>query len=413
MRQGLRSAVALLLALLAVTACGAQEPHLDDAALRAMIDSMLPGIERASGLQARRSVRFAVQPTAEVRAFIEEQLEADLVPGEFEGMERAYRAFGLLPESLDLRAMLLDLYTEQVVGYYDPRTDQLYVVEGVRRDAAAPVVAHELVHALQDQHVDLESLIAPERGNDRQIAAQAAAEGQATLVMITLQAEETTGRPMDPGQLPDLAEMLRPAMEAENARFPVFRDAPRIIRETMLFPYLEGAAFVQALHRAGMAPVPFGDALPQSTEQVRNPGERFLRRRDEPTELRLDEPSSEWATIYENTLGQLEVSILLTEHLGAAPAAAEGWDGDRFVLLEGPEGEVLVWYSVWDDEAAADRFAESYRRVLTARGRTGTVTRQELDGRPIVRILEADAPVSAAAVPQLRTLTEQPPGPEI
>ena len=404
-----------LLGLLASSACRAQSPGLGDTELRAMVDSLMPLITGTSGLEQLAPVAFAIQPKAAVREFIESQLEEEMSPDELRGMQRAYTALGLLPEDLDLRALLLELYTEQVVGYYDPATDRLYVVEGVTRAEAAPVVAHELVHALQDQHTNLDSLVARERGNDRQLAAQAAAEGQATLVMIALQAAETYGRAVDPGALPDLGQLLRPALESQNAAFPVFQRAPRLIRETLLFPYLGGASFVQALYRDAEGagpPVPFGPLLPQSTEHVLRPAERFLGERDAPTELRIAPAESGWRTGYSNTLGQLELRILLEETLGeSAASAADGWDGDRFAVLDGPAGtEALVWYSVWDDAASADRFAEAYRRALGARtGQVGTVTRLEHAGRPVVRVVQAvdRELVESVPVPPLASLEER------
>ena len=253
------------------SACGAQAGGLTDEELGTMIDSLLPAIADVSGMEVRRPVLFALQSRADARQFIQDQLEDELGPAELDGVERAYKAFGLLPDTLDLRAMLLDLYTEQVVGYYDPAEDRLYVLDEASRATAAPVVAHELVHALQDQHTDLDSLVA-------------------TLVMVALQAARTTGQPLDIGALPDLSQLLRPALEAENAQFPVFQRAPRLVRETLIFPYMAGAGFVQALFRArdGVAPpVPFGDLLPQSTEQVMAPEVRFLAERDAPTEIEL------------------------------------------------------------------------------------------------------------------------------
>ena len=400
---------ALVVALGAVGApgCDAQSGMTDDE-LRVMIDSLLPAIAEVSGMEVRRPVRFAMQSRDEARAFIERQLEDELGPEELDGMERTYKALGLLPDTLDLRAMLLDLYTEQVVGYYDPATDRLYVLDEASRASAGQVVAHELVHALQDQHTDLDSLVAKERGNDRQMAAQAAAEGQATLVMIGLQAAQMQGRSIDLAALPDLSQMLEPALEAQNARFPVFRRAPRLVKETLLFPYLGGAGFVQALFRARGGegpPVPFGDLLPQSTEQVMAPEARFLRERDHPTEVRLGNVGGGWRLVYSNTLGQLEVSVLMVEHLGqGASDAARGWDGDRYALLRGPDGQqALVWYSVWDDDDAADGFAARFRELALAR----SVERLTVDGRPVVRAVITNGDVSPAAVPPVEALTER------
>lgn len=406
-----RGAVPALLVLpFLAAACRGQGRERDEARLRASIDELLPRIEELSGLEARAPVRMAMRDRTELREYVAQRMEEELPPAELEGVAGAYRAFGLLPDTLDLHTLLLDLLTEQVLGYYDPATETLYLVRGVPRNALEPVLAHELVHALQDQHVDLDSLVSRERGNDRQTAAQAAVEGHATLVMVALVAERQAGRPVSPDMLPDLKRELGPALEAENEQFPVFRSAPRILRETMLFPYLEGAAFVQTLWRAdpsGGRPAPFGPLLPQSTEQVMQPRERFIDTRDEPTELTLDAANGggagDWRLVYENTLGALETEILLNEHLGAgAEQAAQGWDGDRFRLLEAPGGgRALVWYSVWDDADAADAFAAAYRRVLERRAQTrhGRVERLEVEGRPVVLVVDAERGVSLDSVP--------------
>jgi hypothetical protein len=405
MKAARRAAAALLVAALPLATAACQRPDrpLDSDSLAAMIDSLLPPIARATGLEVREPVRYALQSPADARRYIEGQLDRQL--GEMRGMERAYQALGLLPDTLDLRAFLLDLYVEQVVGYYDPRTARLYVVEGITMRAAAPVVAHELVHALQDQHANLDSLVAPVRGNDRQMAAQAAAEGQATLVMIALQAAEEAGRPIEPGALPDLAPLLRPALEAEHETFPVFGTAPRLIRESLLFPYLHGAAFVQALYRYRPAddpvPVPFGPLLPTSTQQVMNPVDRFILARAEPLELRLAPPAAGWATAYENTLGKFELAVLLTEYLGeAAGAVATGWAGDRYVLLDGPDDRVaLVWYVAWETGAAADRFATRYRQLMDRRpGWAVRVERADHHGRPVVLLVHAPTGTDPARV---------------
>lgn len=406
MRGRWRLMCALTAALVAVGAgCRrtAGEPDLN-----ALVDALLPRIEVLSGLEARRPVHMARRDVASVTRYVEAQLEEEMPPEELAGVQAAYVAFGLLPDTLDLRRFMLDLYTEQVVGYYDPETDSLFVVEGVPALDLQPVIVHELVHALQDQHADLDSLIASDLGNDRSTAAQSALEGHATLVMFAWLAETQTGRAVDPKAFPDVAAQLAPLVEQQHERFPVFRSAPRIIRETLLFPYVGGAGFVQALWRArsgaggAVYPAPLGDLLPTSTEQVLHPESRFLERRDPPTELELGPPGGDWRRVYENTLGELEISILLSEHLGhGADTLAVGWDGDRYVLMESPRGEhVLVWYSVWDTPSSADRFADAYRRVLSSRpGRHGEVTRIELQGRPGVRVVDAPVAVSLVSVP--------------
>jgi hypothetical protein len=358
--------IAVVTLSLVATACRGQQ-SANDPALTALVDSLMPRLEQLSGLKRLRPITMRQQSRDELRTYIQERLREEMPPAELRGMQAAYAAFGLVPTTLDLEKLMLDLYTEQVAGYYDPKTDAFYMVEGTPRDLLRPTLAHELVHALQDQHANLDSLISRKRGNDRQTAAQAAIEGHATLVMFALLAGAAGD--FDATQLPDMGQQLGPLMEAQNSQFPVFRSAPRIIRETMLFPYIGGAGFVQELWRsqansADKFAAPLGVRLPQSTEQVLHAGEKFTSARDEPTELRF--PAATETVIHENTLGELELAIFLGEHLGSR-TAARGWDGDRFRLVELNGKQILLWQTVWDDAASAERFAQAMKQVAAKR----------------------------------------------
>ena len=365
----------------------------EPAALRALADSLLPTLERLSGLAVTGPVRIEQRSVAQVRAYVEAQLAEELPPAALDGVQSTYALLGLIPDTLDLGALLLDLYTEQIVGYYDPESKTLYAVEGVPPEQLRPVVAHELVHALQDQHADLDSLISRERGNDRQLAAQAAIEGHAMLVMFALLTSEAAGDAVDPATVPNPADQLRAAMESPGAGLPVFRRAPRAMREMLLFPYVAGASFVQAFWRTGIdddrAP-PLGDALPQSTEQVLWPIDRFIEDRDAPTEIRFDDDAGGWQTLYENTLGAFETRLFLDHHLQADTLHARGWDGDRFRLLQDADSaRALVWYSIWDDQTAAGAFVAQLRRIVDAGGLSADIRTDALDGRPVVRVVIA------------------------
>jgi hypothetical protein len=403
------SAVLVVLASFGLACQGRGQQTAD---LDGMAAEMLPRLQVLSGLEARAPIKLAWQSQSRMQDYVRKQLEEELPPEYIEGVRQTYAAFGLIPDTLDLKALLIELYSEQVVGYYDPPTKTLYVVEGAPAGDIRTVLSHELVHALQDQHVDLDSLITRERGNDRQAAAQAAFEGQATLVMFALMLEQQLGRPITPDQLPPLGNQLRPLMESQNSRFPVFQRAPRIIRETLLFPYIGGAAFVQALWNAANPdgqspatarfPAPIDTLFPESTEQVMYPEQRFISVRDLPTDVDLGPGVEGWTVVHEDNLGELETGILLQQHLGAgADVAARGWDGDEYRLLTAPDGRnAIVWYSVWDDAPSADRFAAAYRRILQQRpNRQGRVERVEIDGRPVVLVVDAEADLDPATVP--------------
>jgi len=142
-------------------------------------------------------------------------------------------------------------------------------------------------------------------------------------------------------------------------------------------------------------PAPFGEHLPQSTEQIMDPVRALGPEPDWPTELEIV-PQGDLEVLYENTLGQLETEILLEEHMGpAARVLARGWDGDRYLLLRDPWGEEgLVWVSVWDSVGERDRFVEGLLPALHRFPEPGTLRAAEILGRP-------GAILQVGALPQL------------
>lgn len=390
---------------------GGESGAVADTALDRMLDEILPRMERSSGLSATRRPRLARSDAARLERYLLERFEEQLPAERASTLTRVYARFGLVPDTLDLRATLLRLYREQVVGYYDPRTDTLFVLESVPREQLQAVLAHELVHALQDQHVDLDSLTTAVEGeNDRRTAVQAAVEGHATLAMLEWQLGLIGQAEVDVTALPDLAETLgavAPEALGEAAGLPALGRAPRIIREALLFPYIGGLGFVQRLWKTHEGrPAPFGPYLPLSTEQVLHP-DRFLNaERDSPTRVRFaSDLAPAWESLYEDGLGELEIRVFLEEHLGdpnRAAAAAAGWDGDLYRLLNAPAGEVLLWVSVWDSAAEASEFATAAREAwahrygvaasgggsIQAAGRRVEIHRAAVSGLPAVTVVD-------------------------
>jgi hypothetical protein len=339
-----------------------------------------------------------VRTRDEVREFLERQFNEQLTPLELAGTQAAYRRFGLLPDTLDLRAFLLDLLTEQVAGYYDPATKVLYVVSGGPDDITGVTIGHELVHALQDQYTPLDSVRTLKGDNDRQVAIQAVMEGQAVFeqMSIMLGGDATL-------RLPGGWDRVREQIRSEQATMPRFASAPALIQETLLFPYLAGAQFAREFKVRRPGEVPYAP-LASSTEQILHPEKYLAEVPDLPTRITL--PAPRGATlVHEDNLGEFEVRLMLHEHLGdvgTAASAAAGWDGDRYQLVSTPQGEGLAWLTVWDSAAEAAEFRAAMERMIerrfaarapvgsalarrwTARGRALALIAQEVGGRPAV-----------------------------
>ncbi|MDT8435836.1 MAG: hypothetical protein RRA92_03680 [Gemmatimonadota bacterium] len=415
--------------LMLSVACGTPDAGGDpDAArLRALADDILPEVETLAGLPARRPVALAVRSRGELEAFLVDELARQLPPERAEGLVRAYARLGLLPADYDLAPLLRSLLLEQVVGYYDPGRDTLYVLRDVESELVEAVLAHEIVHALQDQYQDLDSLTAANlERNDRATAAQAALEGHATLVMLEWQLGRLGLGSDALAALPDLSALGADALiAAAGLEMPALTEAPRILRESLLFPYVGGLSWVQARLRAGEArAAPLGGRMPVSTEQVLHGaagGPSGTGPHGSPARLAFGAPPDGWDVVYAGDLGELEIRIWLEERLGAsasafssaaAAAAAAGWHGDAVRLLEGPGGEALVWGTAWDDAAEAREFAAAARRALAAAGDGGAARTRagRAGGRTGGRVTEVrvatDGPVP------LVTVVDQPAGTE-
>ena len=91
---------------------------------------------------------------------------------------------------------------EQVAGFYDPLARKLYIADWIAIDFERPALAHEIQHALQDQHFDLKSFSTPIKDDgDRQLARAALVEGDGTAVMLWFVAQQMGN---DVEQLPGL-----------------------------------------------------------------------------------------------------------------------------------------------------------------------------------------------------------------
>lgn len=360
--------------------------------MRRIAADVIPRIEEAVGLTFKTAPVLAVRDRDHVYDYLVAKLDQDYPPEILDRVVTAYRAFGLVSDTLDVRALLLGVLGEQVVGYYDPDSLTLYVVEGSDPFGLRIIVAHELVHALQGQYAPLDSILRMRNDNDRRSAAHAVLEGQATLASFV-----ATLSPEQFARLSNFWRDLRQSIRTEQARMPAFAAAPLVIREEIVFPYLAGADFMRWFDSAYPDTVPFGPLMPVSTEQILHP-EKF-RAGDVPVDLRFAAQGAgahRGALVYQNTWGEFETRIVLhelTESESMGTAGALGWGGDRFAIYQDGSTHALVWWSVWDSERAAEKFATMLDRYWADRmgrdGRRSRVDRSVVGDLPAVRLVDA------------------------
>ncbi|MCB9659298.1 MAG: hypothetical protein H6726_16760 [Sandaracinaceae bacterium] len=386
--------VALLTLALGLVGCGGRaptgEPAHGTSGQEGQEDPSLAGVSRAPTDQERRIIQGLMRDASRVRnlAFLHEVpteiqdearirafVEADIEPDELAESRDLYTSLGLLPDDVDLEALLLEVLGEQIVGYYDPDGGRLVVRDDVMRSLAASsvdearvVLVHELVHALQDQHLALGALNDQERDTDPDNAYRALVEGDATLAMMAyVLAAQGTDLANITGQ-PDILRRFFDA--APNAGADALGRAPAILRVTLMAPYTAGAIFCGDQHR--IAGWPSVDAahrtLPVTTEHVLHPDKYAAG--ELPDTITLPRATSLEALGFvrtqEDTLGELELSIYLAQGTSSDQdlTAAAGWSGDRLAIYGRADApSAVVWWTSWDTEQDAREAEVAARRA--------------------------------------------------
>lgn len=361
----------------------------DDPELAALATSLLADVSARAGMDLREPVRVETRSRAALETFLASKLEEELPDDRARQIAAVYGLLGQGTEDLDLKALLASVYGEQVVGFYEPDSTALFLVDDQPPEAIEPILVHELVHAIQDQNRSLDSLTAEELGNDAQIAAQAAIEGHATLVMMEWMFGRMGGQDVDFEALPDFRGMVGPLLEGVRSQYPMLAEAPRVLQEGLLYPYIEGAGFVMEVWRSAEGrPSPLGVYLPLSTEQVTDPSKVLGQPPDPPLRIRFEEDG----LAYQNNLGHAEFAVVVSEWAGedGGRRLADGWAGDQYGLWGGPGEWALRWLILWDDQASRDRFLEAWQGFPN-KPVDLTASEAEEDGVPGV-VLEVGAP---------------------
>src|SRR3954470_6116701 len=406
-----------------VSACESQKPKYEGP-YASQVAEAVPMIEKAVGLKFKTPPKVETRSKEQVKAYIIKQVSDSQTVRELNGEEAAYKRLGLIPDTLKLQPFLESLLLEQIVGFYDPHTKVLYIVDGSPKDLVATIVTHELVHALQDQYISMDSAQKAIGDNDRQSAAQSVFEGQAVYEQISIMLGGSNIAINLPGGWDRIRDMIRES----QASMPIFAAAPRVIQETLIFPYLSGAEFYRNYKERKPGSVIYND-MPVSTEQIIHPAAFFVTR-DNPTAVGLGTLTNA-TKVYENDLGEFETRLFLFQQLAdqnEAVRGATGWDGDRYAVVNTPQGQGIVWLTVWDSPVEAGEFfhlaGETVEKRYSANaaagstdlvknysagGRTLQVSTSEIQGRQVVIYVDIPAGANPAIInPAQVALKEQP-----
>jgi hypothetical protein len=343
----------LLAALAFATDDGGDEPA---AALAPdPIERIIARVEHERGKAFRRDPNPEQVPPSQARTEGLESLDDDYPPARRRADAQVLTMFGLLPPGTDLGEVIASTYETGVAGYYDPRSERMRIVKGAQtanRVLYEMTVAHELTHALEDQHFDFD-LERMADGDDPALAYTALVEGTATALMYRyvdarFGAEEAFGG-------------------IAASAFAPTGDLPPFLMAQLLFPYTAGEVFVNRLLEVGGGDWTVVDAAlrarpPVSTEQVMHPHAYLEVERPRRVALAgaVAALGGGWRELRSGTLGEWFTGRLLARAGGTSSReAAAGWGGDRYALLRRGADRALVARWSWDTRKDADEFADA------------------------------------------------------
>ncbi|HEU4509372.1 MAG TPA: hypothetical protein VFR78_14090 [Pyrinomonadaceae bacterium] len=337
-----------------------------NASIVATTEAVLKETSELRELAILKAVKSGAQSRQDIERMIIKNLDSDTTPEEMRAAEVLLKAFGLAPKEFAYRSFLIKLLTEQVAGYYDPKAQQFYLADWIELEGQKPVMAHELTHALQDQHFDLKRFEKwPNGDSDAELAAHALIEGDATLAMTLYMARN-----------PLIALAFIRSLGSQQLSTEQFKQAPRALRESLLFPYEQGSAWATQVYRRGgwgMVSQAY-KKLPQSTEQILHAQKYFDY--ESPQKITLPEFKTvlgpTWKRSDTDVNGEWGYFLILDEFIdndAESRKAAEGWGGDRFAMYEsGKPDEVLIaQLTAWDTPQDAKEFFDAYAKRTTKR----------------------------------------------
>lgn len=345
---------------------------------RRAVVRILERVVKVRKLRPKRPIRLKVITVAQLKREIRDDLRQYATSGKLERRQKSLRALHLIGPDTELGEAYRSLLGELPLGYYDSQKRKLRLIHRPfmrseimeligffrQRDPVyGELLAHELTHALVDQHFDLTGFLEADTTEDGQLARKALAEGDATLTGFLC------GNLLF-GRFKVFVGFMRRTLRTERS----FARAPSFLKGTFSFPYTHGGLFAAALWRRG-GPRLIDRAYrhpPRSTEQILHPEKYLSKKPDVPRPvppLAVKQALGEgFKALYISPLGEYIIRLQLARLSPPriAARAAAGWGGDRAQVWEHKKSGrlVVIWQTVWDTERDAREFYVEAEKLL-------------------------------------------------
>jgi len=333
----------------------------------AMADEVLQEMSAITGWELKTPLKKSIRSREEIHAYVLREMDDEKDAKERYASKRSAEAFGLIPKGFDLDGFMVDLLTEQIAGLYDPKSHEFYIADWIDPEDQRTVMSHELTHALEDQHFQIEAWVKAARPNDdAEMARESVLEGSAMAAMLEYMLKE---KGLKLRELPDIDPSI---FVGDLAETPMLKKAPPFIKDSLMFPYFSGLTFSLAVLKTegwkGFASV-FARP-PASTQQISHPNLYRTGKSLRPIKLDLPNglPGSGWTQLEENCMGEFGWKEVLKQFLDAdrAEKLAPAWDGDAYATYESKDAKRLLLFARvrLDSDESAARFFGQYSEAL-------------------------------------------------
>ncbi len=329
-------------------------------------------VARERGLEFKQNVPCRVENSAEMQAYLKEEIVRSTSPERFAYEGRVYKLLGFVPPDFDYIPGLIEIFSNQLEGYYDPAEQELVLARNREGAAAKSIASHELTHALQDQHFGVRSLLDKNLSNDAMLVRSAVLEGDATLIAAALDSKGQKGEPICNRYATESVNEELARIVESSASVPV------AIKLLMSYPYLYGPTYLCKLgwlsKKSGEESKRFW-LFPRGTRELRLFAEgkldRNILRSSGPDEGFISELPPD--AVFRDVMGEFSTFALLAAYLpyNDALSAQSSWKNDELWYLEGTDDEPpsLVWRIQGKDSDEARKLFQLLKRAYEIRFR--------------------------------------------
>ncbi len=337
-------------------------------------DSIMLQISEHTGRKPDLDVKKAFTTKEDVIKYVKTQLDQQYKGDEFLVEESLLKIFGIYDWETSYKEKLLNLLEEQVGGYYDPEKKTMYLSDWLPESIQETILAHELFHAVQDKNYDiLKYLKMDNKNSDAKVAVASVLEGEATAIMMDYMLVMKMGKKeMEFDKIPNLEKLMEMQMSMQNNSMPTLSKSPKMIQQSLVFPYLKGLSFVKYIKQSsgwkGLNDV--YKRVPISTEQILHP-EKYLNN-EKPIEIKVKNPEKLFKNsklLGETILGESFFHTLFnTDDIDKTNKDdANGWGGDKVFIFREKENIFALLVYEGDSEELNSKHFDSLNLYLNSK----------------------------------------------